>query len=113
MGKWNETRIAELIYVAISDKPYSRYKPGQNSLTRDYYSKATTEVPAGDKCLENYGRFGSDYGKKVSAAVKPGDYKVPSKDANGLVQYELGHKPELFNYTRRAQYEGQKSASQL
>lgn len=71
----------------FSDKPYSRYKPGQTSLSRDYYKDATMEKPSGDKCLENYGRFGSDYGKNVSAGVKPGDYTVPSKDANGLGKF--------------------------
>ena len=66
------------------DKPYSRYKPGQASLDRDYYSKATTEQPNGERNLENYSRFNSDYGKCVSSTVKPGDFKVPSKDANTL-----------------------------
>ena len=66
------------------DKPYSRFKHGQESLERDYYSKATQEVPSGEKCLDNYQRFNSDYGKCVSKTVKPGDYIVPSKDANTL-----------------------------
>ena len=30
-----------------SDKPYSMFKPGQKSLDRDYYSKATQEVADG------------------------------------------------------------------
>ena len=29
------------------DKPYSHLKPGQKSLDRDYYAKATNEVPNG------------------------------------------------------------------
>ena len=60
------------------------FKPGQTSLDRDYYAKATTEQPSGENCLANYQRFGSDYRNGVSGAVKPGDYKVPSKDANNL-----------------------------
>lgn len=60
------------------------FKPGQTTLDRDYYAAATQEKADGGKCLANYQRFGSDYGKGVSASVKPGDYKVPSKDANNL-----------------------------
>jgi len=30
-----------------SDKPYSNLKPGQITLERDYYAKATTEKPDG------------------------------------------------------------------
>ena len=65
-------------------KPYSNFKPGQTTLDRDYYKDATHEVPSGQQNLQNYQRFGSDYGRGVSGAVKPGDYKVPSKDANNL-----------------------------
>lgn len=83
MGKWELHKELTELY-SCSDKPYSRYKPGQTSLQRDYYGAATTEKPDGAACLDNYGRYGSDYGKKVSAAVKPGDYVVPSKDANTL-----------------------------
>ena len=61
--------------------------------------------PDGTACLQNYQRFGSDYANKLAGTVKHGDYKVPSKDANTLVEYELNHKPELFVFTRRAQYE--------
>jgi hypothetical protein len=60
------------------------FKPGQTTLDRDYYSKATTEKPSGEQCLQNYQRFGTDYRNNVSTCVKPGDYKVPSKDANNL-----------------------------
>jgi hypothetical protein len=60
------------------------FKPGQKTLERDYYAAATTEKANGGQCLENYQRFGSDYNRGVSGAVKPGDYKVPSKDANNL-----------------------------
>ena len=71
-------------YKSYGDKPYSQFKPGQKALERDYYSGATTEKADGSKCLDNFQRFGSDYGRGVSGAVKPGDYKVPSKDANNL-----------------------------
>ena len=56
-------------------------------MQRDYYCDATQEKPDGAKSLEHYGRFGTDYSKNVSAAVKPGDYVVPSKDANTLGRY--------------------------
>ena len=88
-----------------SDKPYSQFKPGQTTLDRDYYKDATKEAPSGGNCLQNYQRFGSDYSKGVSGAVQPGDYKVPSKDANNLIDYELMNKPSLFAYTRRAKYD--------
>lgn len=59
--------------------------------------------------------------------MKPGDYKVPSKDANNLskflfpllltmlqiVEYELMNKPELFAYTRRAQVDPAATESML
>jgi len=62
------------------------------------------EKAENQQCLENYSRFGSEYGKKVAPAVKAGDYTVPSKDANNLVQYDLMNNPKLFAYTRRAGY---------
>ena len=57
-------------------------------MSRDYYGGVTQEKPDGGKCLEHFNRFGTDYGKNVSAAVKPGDYTVPSKDANTLGKYK-------------------------
>ena len=42
------------------------FKPGQTTLDRDYYAHATTEKADGDKCLQNYQRFGSDYTNKVA-----------------------------------------------
>ena len=68
-------------------KPYSNFKPGQTTLDRDYYQHATTEKADGATCLDNFQRFGSDYNRGVSTSVKPGDYKVPSKDANNLSKY--------------------------
>ena len=38
-------------FPIYSDKPYSMFKPGQQSLERDYYSKATQEVADGKKNL--------------------------------------------------------------
>lgn len=63
------------------------------------------EKADGNACLQNYGRFSSEYGNQVAATVKPGDYKVPSKDANNLVEYDLMNNPKLFGYTRRAGYD--------
>lgn len=67
-----------------SDLAYPNLKAGEQNVPRNYYEEATTEKPAGDKCLTNYSRFGSDYRENVSATVKPGDYKVPCKDANHM-----------------------------
>jgi len=72
-------------FKSYNDKPYSIFKPGQHSLERDYYKDATMEKADGGNCLENFSRFGSEYGKKVDPSVKPGDYVVPSKDANNLI----------------------------
>ncbi len=66
------------------DKPYSKFKPGQHSLSRDYYKDATQEKDCGATSLENFNRFKSDYGKNVSENAKVGDYVVPSQDANTL-----------------------------
>jgi hypothetical protein len=103
----------------IRDKPYSHLKPGQKSLERDYYSKATHEQPDGKAVLSNYGRFDSVYNQNVATAVKPGDYKVPSKNANTMskssdhltipVQYEFAHNPDLFAHTRFGRTEMRKT----
>jgi len=70
--------------LVCSDKPYSKFKPGQTQLDRDYYAKATKEPVSGERNLENYHRFKSDYGKNTSEGTKVGDYQVPSMDANLL-----------------------------
>ena len=67
-----------------SDKPYSHLKPGQTSLQRDYYSKATHEQPDGKVALSNYGRFDSIYNQNVAKTVKVGDYQIPNKNANTM-----------------------------
>ena len=102
-----------LICIDHRTKPYSNFKPGQTSLERNYYQDATQEKADGSRCLQNYQRFGSDYGKGVSGAVKPGDYKVPCKDANNLVEYDLMNNPKLFAYTRRSQVEPGMTQSML
>lgn len=113
-GKINKAALSSLIsFLDKSDKPYSHFKPGQTSLERDYYANVTQEHADGNKCLQNFQRFGSDYNKGVSTAVKPGDYKVPSKDANNLIEYDLMNKPELFQHTRRAKYEPNKTSDML
>merc|ERR1711953_799391 len=89
-------------YKSYGVKPYSNFKPGQTTLQRDYYGDANQEKPSGDVNLQNYQRFGSDYSKGVSKSVKPGDYVVPSKDANNLVEYDMMNNPALFAYTRKA-----------
>jgi len=62
-------------------------KPGQKTLERDYYSKATTEQPDGKVALSNFGRFDSVYNQNVSTGVKVGDYKVPNKNANTMSKF--------------------------
>jgi len=67
-----------MIVFVNSDKPYSKFKPGQASLSRDYYKDATSEKVNGAGSLENYNRFKTDYGKNVAENPKVGDYVVPS-----------------------------------
>lgn len=50
----------------FSDHPYSTFKPGQDSLERDYFSKATNDKPDGEKNLKNYARFVPEYHQNVS-----------------------------------------------
>ena len=77
---------------------------------------------SGNRNLENYHRFKSDYGKNTSEGTKVGDYVVPSSDANLLrkyfnyinnwycvVGYDLGNDPTLYQHTRRAKYDATKS----
>lgn len=87
---------------SYSDQQYPSMKAGEVNVPRNYYEQATTEHPNGEKCLTNYSRFGTDYRENVSSTVKPGDYKVPCKDANHMIHYDLGHQPNLFGYTKRA-----------
>jgi len=96
-------------YKSYGDKPYSKFKPGQSQLDRDYYSKATTEEVSGAKNLENYHRFKSDYGKNTSEGTKVGDYTVPSMDANLLLGYDLMNDPTLYQHSRRCAYDAAKT----
>ena len=61
--------------------------------------------------------------------MKPGDYVVPSKDANNLgkcplysilltkiihiVEYDMMNNPGLFAYTRKAKYDGAQNSKML
>jgi phosphomannomutase len=87
-------------FKSYGDKHYSAYKPGQTQLERDYYKDATHEKPDGVRQLQNFGRFQSVYGENVSETVKPTDYKVPSKDTNTMINYEMMHNTELMSHTR-------------
>jgi hypothetical protein len=49
-------------------------------LDRDYYAKATHEVPDGKVTLSNFGRFDSIYNEGIAQTVKGTDYVVPSKN---------------------------------
>lgn len=66
------------------DKPYSHLKPGQASLDRDYYAKATREQPDGNVVLGNFTRYESVYGQNIAKTVAPGDYTVPLKNNNTM-----------------------------
>lgn len=57
-------------YKSYGDKFYSRMKPGQTRLDRDYYKDATTEAPNGKEVLKNYGRFESIYDQNQNKNVK-------------------------------------------
>lgn len=59
-------------------------KPGQDKLQRQYYDKATHEVPSGKTVLSNYQRFKSTYDKHHNDAVGRGDYVVPDKSQNNM-----------------------------
>ena len=74
-------------------------KPGQHTLSREYYKDVTTVKPDGDEVLRNYERFRSVYEQNSNANIKVGDYKVPAKSMNTMTGYELVHKPQLFNHT--------------
>ena len=106
-------RKLKVLFFVFRNKPYSIFKPGQTQLERDYYKDATKEQANGNNCLANFNRFGSEYDKHVSATIKPGDYQVPSKDANGMIEYELMNNPSLFAHTRRARYDPAKTETMM
>ena len=70
--------------VINRDKPYTKLKPGQESMDRDFYAQATHEAPNGKVVLSNYGRFESSYAKNISKTVANGDYQVPLKNNNTM-----------------------------
>lgn len=87
-------------FKSYGDKPYSILKAGQTKLDRDYYKDATTEKPDGEKVMKNFGRFQSVYDQNQSTNVQLGDYKVPAKSMNTMLDYDFIHKPQLFNSTK-------------
>ena len=58
--------------------------------------------------LRNTSRFSSLYNEDQNKNVKNGDYQVPKRDANLLIDYDLRHNKDLFQYT----WTGMRSASQ-
>ena len=74
-------------WLFYRDKPYSKLKPGQQTMDRDFYAQATTEAPDGKAVLSNYGRFESVYGQNISAKVGLGDYVVPLKNNNTMCKW--------------------------
>ncbi|TNV72348.1 hypothetical protein FGO68_gene16976 [Halteria grandinella] len=88
-------------FKSYGDKPYSSFKPGQ-AKERDYFSHATHEKPDGKAVLENFTRYGTVYTQKVASTVQPGIYQVPVKNANTMISYEYGHKPELLQHMKIA-----------
>ena len=79
--------------------PYSILKPGQAKLERTYYDRATNERPSGVDYLRNTSRYSSLYNEDQNKNVKNGDYTVPKRDANLLIDYDLRHNKDLFQYT--------------
>lgn len=71
-------------YNDFRDKPYSKLKPGQTALERDYYSKANMEEPDGRVTLKNFHRFDTNYNRNIATTTGVSDYKVPEKNANTM-----------------------------
>jgi len=87
-------------YKSYGDKPYAILKPGQKTLDREYYNEATQEKPDGQTVLKNFSRFQSTYDQSQAQNVKHGDYKVPARSMNTMLDYDMIHKPQLFNSTK-------------
>jgi hypothetical protein len=77
-------RFLCILFVINRDKPYTKLKPGQESMDRDFYAQATHEAPNGKVVLSNYGRFESSYAQNISKTVANGDYQVPLKNNNTM-----------------------------
>lgn len=71
-------------FILHRDKPYTKLKPGQESMDRDFYAQATHEAPNGKVALSNYGRFESSYSQNIAKTVATGDYQVPLKNNNTM-----------------------------
>lgn len=50
--------------------------------------------------MKNFGRFQSIYDQNQATNVQLGDYKVPAKSMNTMLDYDFAHKPQLFNSTK-------------
>lgn len=50
--------------------------------------------------MKNYGRYQSVYDQNQNSNVKRGDYQVPAKSMNTMLEYEFIHQPQLFNSTK-------------
>ena len=87
-------------FQSYGNTPYSAYKPGQTTLDREYYDKATRDKPDGKGYLGGYSRFGSVYNKNLSETVKPSDYKNQVASTNNMTAYEMAHNPDLFRFSR-------------
>ncbi len=59
--------LCHLFY--FSDKPYSKLKPGQESMDRDFFAKANKESPDGKVVLGNFTRYESVYGQNIAKTV--------------------------------------------
>lgn len=79
MGKFKA-----IIFIIRRDKPYTKLKPGQESMERDFYAKATHEAPNGKVVLSNYNRFESSYAQNIAKTVATGDYQIPLKNNNTM-----------------------------
>ena len=80
-------------FKSYGDKPYSILKPGQTTLDREYYQDATQEKPDGNTVLKNFSRFQSIYDQNQAKNVGLGDYKVPARSMNTMLDYDMIHKP--------------------
>jgi|LauGreDrversion4_2_1035121.scaffolds.fasta_scaffold1483439_2 hypothetical protein len=79
MGKFRQNPL-----IKYRDKPYTKLKPGQESMDRDFYAQATHEAPNGKIVLSNYGRFESSYAQNIAKTVATGDYQIPLKNNNTM-----------------------------
>mmetsp|Transcript_21130 Transcript_21130/g.18739 ORF Transcript_21130/g.18739 Transcript_21130/m.18739 type:complete len:303 (+) Transcript_21130:6-914(+) len=86
-------------------------KPGQTSITRDYYKDANTVTASGKTYLASYSRFGSNHQQTFDKAVKPADYKRASRGGKQNLKYEFLHNPELFEHTKEGTLQRQSESA--